>query len=309
LRDAAADAAAAVTVTWRTTTMAKESIILELNTETDWDGVSPTTLSRDDAVVTGQRYYKFNVVGPHGVIASDLGGLFSPVSAKLIGIASSSWNPESKARVIASDANGSFRQEITLKPTVQHLMFYPGDKLALLTKDGGRGQIALSVNEMSEADSVQWGLQHECYSMPTRFRIVRETGTAFAPNLPTTWQPAFTYDPITGLMVSIDNGTGVIPSYALTLYPRFQGGYVSVRYAGHSGDGKLHVVDNPTRKSWVAESSMTDVKWSSVQFISHDDGIALEATPAVAGQRLVCDIEVALVHPSNRLAGRFAEGK
>jgi hypothetical protein len=84
--------------------MAKESIILELNTETDWDGASLTDLNRDDAIVTGQRYYKFNIAGPHGVLAADLGGLFSPVSAKLVGIATSSWNPESKARVIASDA-------------------------------------------------------------------------------------------------------------------------------------------------------------------------------------------------------------
>jgi hypothetical protein len=53
---------------------------------------------------------------------------------------------------------------------------------------------------------------------------------------------------------------------------------------------------------------MPDVKWSHVQFISHDDGIALEATAGVAGQPLVCDIEVALVHPGNRLAGRYQGG-
>lgn len=288
--------------------MSKESIILELNTETDWDGASLTTLNRDDAIVTGQRYYKFNVTGPHGILAADLGGLFSPVSAKLIGIAYSSWNPESKVRVIASDATSSFRQEITLKPAIQHVMVYPGDRLAFVTKDGGRGQVVLSVNEMTEADSVQWALQHEGYVMPTRFRIVRETGTAFAPSLMTTWQPVFTYDPGTGLMVANDTGLGVIPAQTLTLYPRFQGCYVSIRYAGHNNNGKLHMVDNQTRKAWAAESGMTDVKWSKVQFISHDDGIALEATPAVVGQIMVCDIEVALVHPGNRLAGRFAGG-
>jgi hypothetical protein len=37
--------------------------------------------------------------------------------------------PESKARVIASDATGSFRQEITLKPAIQYVMVYPGDRL------------------------------------------------------------------------------------------------------------------------------------------------------------------------------------
>ena len=288
--------------------MATEALTLELNTETDWDGASLTTLSRDAATVTGQRYYKWNLTGPHGVLAPDLGGLFSPVSVKLVGIAYSSWNPESKGRVLASDATGSFRQELTLKPTIQYITMYPNDRLALLTRDGGRGQIVLVVNELSEQEAVAWGLGHGPFCMPTRFRIVRATGTAFAPNLATGWQPAFTYDPTTGILVATDDNTGVIPSTSLCLYPRFQGCYVTIRYAGSNADGKLHIVDNPTRKSWVADTAMVDVKWSTVQFISHDDGIALEATPAVAGQKLVCDIEVALVHPGNRLAGRYQGG-
>jgi hypothetical protein len=109
-------------------------------------------------------------------------------------------------------------------------------------------------------------------------------------------------------MTAHDNGTGVIPATSLCLYPRWQGCYVSIRYAGSNADGKLHIVDNLTRKSWVAETAMADVKWSKVQFVSHDDGIALEATPAVAGQPMVCDIEVAPVHPGNRLAGATRGG-
>lgn len=287
--------------------MANESIILELNAETDWDGATLTTLRRDDAIVTGQRYYKFNIAGPHGTLAADLGGLFSPVSAKLVGIAYSSWNPESKGRVIASDSNGSFRQEITLKPAIQYVAVYPGDRLSFLTKDG-RGQIVLSVNEMNEQDSLEWGARHEPYVMPTRFRIIRPTGVAFAPNLTIEWQPTFDYDASNGILTTSDNNTGVIPATSLCLYPRWQGCYVTVRYAGSNGEGKLHMVDNLTRKPWVAESSMVDVKWSTVQFVSHDDGIALEAAPVGPGQRLVCDLEVALVHPGNRLAGRYQGG-
>ena len=288
--------------------MAKESIILELNAETDWDGVTLTTLNRDDAIVTGQRYYKFNIAGPHGTLAADLGGLFSPVSAKLVGIAYSSWNPESKGRVIASDATGSFRQEITLKPAIQYVAVYPGDRLSFLTKDDGRGQIVLSVNEMNEQDAVEWGLRHEPYVMPTRFRIIRTTGVAFAPVLNSGWQPNFTYNASNGILTAVDNGTGVIPATSLCLYPRWQGCYVSIRYAGSNADGKLHMVDNLTRKAWVADTAMADVKWSTVQFVSHDDGIALEATPAVAGQLMVCDLEIALVHPGNRLCGRYQGG-
>ena len=288
--------------------MAKESIILELNAETDWDGATLTTLNRDDAIVTGQRYYKFNIAGPHGVLAADLGGLFSPVSAKLVGIAYSSWNPTSLGRVLASDAAGSFRQEITLKPAIQYVAVHPGDRLSFFTQDGGRGQIVLTVNEMNEQDAVEWGLRHEPYVMPTRFRIIRQTGTAFAPNLTSLWQPTFTYDSNTGILTTTDNNTGVIPATSLCLYPRWQGCYVSVRYAGSSGNGKLHMVDNTTRKSWTSDTAMVDVKWSTVQFVSHDDSIALEATAAVAGQPMVCDIEIALVHPGNRLCGRYQGG-
>lgn len=284
-----------------------EAMILELNSDSDWDGVSPTTLNRDDAVVTNQRYYKFNVTGPHGVLAPDLGGLFSPTSVKLVGIAYNFWNPTAKARVIGSDATGAFRQEVTLRPEVQFVTLFPGDKLSIVTKDA-RVQVVLVVNEMNEHESLTWGLNHEPSAIPTRFRIIRQTGTAFAPNLNTVWQPAFTFDSSTGLMVVADDTTGAIPSTSFTLAPRHQGYYVSLRYAGSNADGKVHIVDNSTRKSWIAQTVLTDGMWSKVQYISHDDNVALEATPAVAGQIMVCDIEVAPVEADSRLRARYLGG-
>ncbi|HUR49168.1 MAG TPA: hypothetical protein VMY88_06515 [Acidimicrobiales bacterium] len=287
--------------------MANESIILELNAESDWDGVSATTLSRDDAVVTGQRYFKFNIVGLHGILPADLGGLFSATSVKLIGIAHNFRNPGAKARVIASDSNGSYRQEVTLRPDVQFITLFPGDKLAILTKDT-QVQIVLVVNEMNEAESVRWGLAHEPTATPTRFRIIRQTGVAFAPALNNVWQPAFTFNQATGVMVVTDDSVGVIPSTSLCLFPRHEGCYVSLRYSASNADGKVHIVDNETRKSWIAEAALPDVRWSQVQYIGHDDNIALEATAAVAGQKMVCDIEVAPVQADSRLRARYQEG-
>lgn len=284
-----------------------ESIILELNAESDWDGTSETAFKRDDGAVTNQRYYKFDIEGPHGVLPADFGGLFSPVSVKLVGIAYSAWNPGAKARVIASDATGSYRQEITIKPQVQFVTLFPNDRLSLLTKDT-RVQVTLIVNEMSEAESVKWGLRHEPSAGTTRFRIIRTTGTAFAPALTTVWQPVFNYDEATGLMVAADNGTGAIPSTSLCLFPRSRGCYVSVRYAGSNADGKVHMHDNETKKSWIAESALPDVKWSKVQYICNDDGLALEATPAAAGEKMVCDIEVAPVEIESRLRARYMGG-
>jgi len=284
-----------------------EAMILELNSDSDWDGTSPTTLNRDNAEVTNQRYYKFTVTGPHGVLAPDLGGLFSPTSVKLIGIAYNFWNPTAKARVVTTDTTGAFRQEVTLRPEVQFVTLFPGDKLSIVTKDS-RVQVVLFVNELNERESVDWGLKHEPSALPTRFRIIRQTGTAFAPNLVTGWQPAFTFDSSTGLMVVSDDGTGAIPSTSLSLYPRHQGCYVSLRYSGSNADGKVHIVDSATRKSWIAQTALTDGMWSKVQYISHDDNVALEATPAVAGQIMVCDIEVAPVQVDSRLRARYLGG-
>jgi hypothetical protein len=284
-----------------------ESITLEINAEGDWDGSTEVELNRDNAVVTSRRYYKFNLNGPHGVLRADLGGLFSPVSMKLVGVGYSSWNPESKGRIIASDATGSFRQEITLKPAMQFVVMYPGDKLAFSTQDE-RGQLVLVVNELNEAEAVKWGLGHQPFVMPTRFRIIRHTGAAFVPNPTTTWQPDFGYDPNSGVLVASDDGSGAIPASSLCLYPRWQGCYVSARFAGSDGVGRLRIVDNLTRNSWQVPGTPEDVRWSAAAYISHDDLIALEAAPAVPGEMMVCDIEVSLVFPGNRLAGRYQEG-
>lgn len=288
--------------------MARESTIIELNAESDWNGNSDTMLNRDDAIVTGQRQYRLNITGPHGRLPADLGGLFSPVSAKLVGVAYSSWSPESKARVVAADSAGTIRQEITLRPAFQYVALQPGDRLSLLTRDGGRGQMVLSVNEMNEQDAVAWGLRHEPYPLPTRLRILRPAGAAFVPDLGATWQPVFIYDDNTGLLTATDTGIGVLSIASLGLYPRGQGCYVSIRYARSSGDGKLHMVDNLTRASWAAQTAMVDVQWSKVQYVSHDDGIALDATPAVVGALMTCDLEITPVYPGNRLCGRYEGG-
>jgi len=285
--------------------MALEAIILELNADSDWDGMSTTALSRDDAVVTGQRYYQFNISGAHGIIGADLGGLFSPVSAKLIGVANSSWNPQSKARVLTPD--GTFRQEITLKPTVQYLVMYPNDRLGFLTVEG-RGPIYVSANEMNEADAIAWGLRHEPFVMPTRFRIIRQAAASFVLSTGTLWKPSFSYNQSSGVLSADDDGNGMIPSGSLCLYPRFQSCYVSVRFAGAKDNSKVHLVENITRRTHIVEASLNDVKWSKVFRVGHDDGIALEATAAAGVTTMVCDIEASLVHPGDQLRGRFERG-
>lgn len=285
-----------------------EPIVIELNKETDFDGASPIALTRDDFTVSGQRYYKASVPGPGGLIASDLFGLFQGASPKLVGLASSSFNPQSVARVISSDATGTMREEIDLTPYVQHVLVFPGDKLAIRTMDGGRVQVILVVNELNEGENVQYALGHETYAQWRRFRILRETGVPFAPT-GADWRPTFVFDPVTNILLSNDNGVGPIPASDLSLYPRHQGVFIAVRYSGNGAvAGKLHLVDGATRQSRAVQTDLTTVLWSKVQFVSHDDLLAFEASPDVAGARLAVDIEVVRVQPGDRLRGRYQGG-
>ena len=287
-----------------------EPLYIELNKDGDFDGVSPMPQSRDDFTVSGQRYYKTNVSGPAGVIDSTLFGLFSDASPKLVGFAGSSFNPQSIARVLASDPLNSIREEIQLTPYVQHVLVFPGDRIALLTQEGGRAQVVLIVNELNEGDNVQYALGHETFAQVRRLRFIRETGVPFAPN-PTgvPWAPNFVFNPSSGLLVTNENNIGPIPTSQLSLYPRHQGVYLTVRYAGNGAvGGKLHLIDTETREAREVESALTKVLWSRVLFVSHDDMIGLEAAPAVAGARLVADIEIVRVFPGDRLRGRYEGG-
>ena len=282
-----------------------EPIVIELNKATDFDGTSPIALTRDDFTVSGQRYYKASVSGPGGLIAGDLFGLFQGASPKLVGLASSSFNPQSVARVISSGAMGMMREEIDLTPSVQHVLVFPGDKLAIRTSDGGRVQVVLVVNELNEGENVQYALGHGTYTQWRRFRILRETGVPFMPT-GAEWRPTFVFDPISNILMSSDDGVGPIPASDLSLYPRHQGVFISVRYSGNGAvAGKLHLVDGATRQSRAVQTDLTTVLWSKVQFVSHDDFIALEASPDVVGARLAVDIEVVRVQPGDRLRGRY----
>ena len=287
-----------------------EPLYIELNKGSDFDGATPMLQTRDSFTVSGQRYYKTNVPGPAGVIDSTIFGLFSNASPKLVGFAGSSFNPQSVARVLASDPLNSVREEIQLTPYVQHVLVFPGDRIALLTREGGRAQVVLVVNELNEGDNVQYALGHETFAQVRRLRFIRESGVPFTPNLNAApWQPSFTFSPLSGLLTTNENTTGPIPTSELSLYPRHQGVYLTVRYAGNGAvPGKLHLVDAETRQARVVQSDLTAVLWSQVLFVSHDDMIALEANPDNVGGKLVADIEVVRVFPGDRLRGRYEGG-
>ena len=284
-----------------------EPFFIVLNKEGDFDGVTPMTQTRDAFTVSGQRYYRLSLSGPAGVIDSTIFGLFSDASPKMVGLAGSSFNPQTVAQILSSDPSNTMREEIDLTPVVQHVVMFPGDRLALRTMEGGRAQVVLSVNELNEADNVQYALGARPFAQTRRLRFIRETGIPFAPNLNgSPWQPRFVFNPLSSLLITQGNNVGPIPASELCLYPRHQGCYVSVRYSGNGAvAGKLHIVDAETRQSRIVQANLTAVRWSKAQFVSHDDMIAFEAAPDVAGSKLVADVEVVRVFPGDRLRGRY----
>jgi len=286
--------------------MTAEPIHFTLIKEGDFDGTSPMTLTRKDFEARADRWFLKNFAGTAGIIDGDFFGFFSLLSPKLVAVLGTTYNPRSRLRVVASNPVNAIRREINLTPFPQYVLLFPGDRLALLTDDGGRAQVDLSVNELTEPEAIASGLMAEKKTFIHRFRIIRTTAFQPSPTSPS-WQPVFQWDPQSNILVTNDEGVGPIPVTNLCLQPRFDSCYVSIRYSGMSpGTGKLYIVDKEERNAWQAQGNLVNVRWSRVQFISNDDHIALETPPPLAGKRVLVDIEVSKVGPEGRLAGRYA---
>jgi hypothetical protein len=141
-----------------------EPSVIELNKDGDFDGVSPMhadprRLHRlRAALLQGQRA---RTGGPHRLDA--LRAVLSDASPKLVGLASSSFNPQSVARVISVGPDGhDARGDRPDAPTCSTCSSSRAtDRLAITHMEGGRAQVVLIVNELNEGDNVQYALGHE----------------------------------------------------------------------------------------------------------------------------------------------------
>lgn len=166
-------------------------------------------------------------------------------------------------------------------------------------------ELSLTINELTEGDHMAWALAHPPAPTHTRLKIIRQQGSFVATNTGQ-WNPNFAWDPVSCVLVLNDNlNNAPIPISALSPFPRQLGTLFSLRYSGSAGDGKLHILENESRKPWEAQAALPDGRWSRVQYAAHDDLILLEASPNPAGGPLVCDIELVRVEPGDRLRGRF----
>ena len=289
-----------------------EPLTFKITSPGNFLGFVPMSLIRDNFTIQGGRFYAASLLAPAGIVPADFFGFFAPESTKLVGVAFTSLNPTSLVAVM--DSAGRLREQVNLTTAFQYVVLHANDRLAIATTDatvlGGATEIMLVVNEMSEAEHVEWALAHPPMPHHTRLRIIRPSGAAFVPN-PTgaSWEPPFVWDPSTNILEATDDlGNGPIPIPKLCPYPKHFGCFVSIRYANKlPTTGRLYIVDKVTRDFWRT-GLIPNVRWSRVQYVSHDDHIALEATVAPAGGKLVCDIEVVRVEPQDRQRGRYANG-
>jgi hypothetical protein len=286
-----------------------EVSLIRLIKSSDFDGTTPITLTRDNFAVSGQRNYVATLVGPAGTIGADFFGIFSPESAKVVGVAFTTSNPRSVVRVI--DSSNRPRDQISLTPFFQYLLVNPGDRLAVFSSEAVVTgpvpvELTLAVNELTEAQHVDWAIAHPpAIHQHTRFRIVRRGD--FTPAMAAApWTPNFFWNPTQSYFEARDDlNQGPIAISTLSPFMRMYGTLYSVRYSNSNNDGKLVVVENQTRAFHEAQVNIQNVRWSRVTYLSHDDLIILSATAAPAGGDMVVDIETVSVEPGDRLRGRY----
>jgi len=289
--------------------MASEPIAFRIDSMVDWDGVSPVGLQRSDFKVYDQRYYVGLIEAPAGTFTADFFGVFSALTPKLVGVASSSSNPMSVLRVVSAEDPDVFRDEVELSPRMVHVPVFPGDRLSVVTHEGGGSSLEFVVTELSDREHIELATVAAPRPVGRRIRIIRTGGSGFTHEPTTeTWKPAMMWDASLGTLVAHEVVNGVIPARDLCMSPRAEGCYVSVRFSGLGvGEGQLLVADGHLREASMVQGGLKNGEWSKVAFLGRDDLLGLSSS-VPQGAAVVCDIEVARVAPGERLRERYARG-
>ncbi len=287
-----------------------EPRLIKLSKAGDYDGSSTVlAIPRNDLVqIAGGRVYTATAPAVGSVVPADFFGIFSEESPKLVGVAFSSENPRSVARVL--DPSGRVREEMNLSREYQYVLMHAQDRLGLSTFESSPAHVPttelfLEVNELSERDHMRWALAHPPQYVHTRLRLQRRIGFVESLTAPP-FLPNFTWDAANNFLLSTDPADGPIPIGHLSQFPRRFGTLVSIRYSNSNNDGKVTTVDLATRAPFQLQTGLEDGRWSRTFYLAHTDMLSLSATVNPAGgPQVVCDIELMRVEPGDRLSGRY----
>ncbi len=289
--------------------MSSEPHTFHIESELDFDGETPFTQTLSDFTPNrpNGRIHRLSVTSAFGVMDSTCFGLLSDESPKQVGVASKFNNPTSKARVYPGDDPDSFRRELDLTPDLQYVTMYPGDKLAIVTKDNGRTHVTIVVNELSESDHMALAIHKPPSLHWRRYRIIRQSPTGFKPAVnQDAWRPNFLFDRGSNLLVAHEVGQGPIPLEAFCSYPAFAGCLVRARFANVE-EGRLLIVEPLVRDRRLVEK-VESMVWTKVGWVSHDDHIALRSSDPSSGDTTICDLMIAKINAEDALQGLYNNG-
>jgi len=225
--------------------MASEPYTFVISSDIDFDGLTPFEATRND-FTTGadSRLYTMHIDQAYGQIDSTFFGSLKGERPKLVGVSAKFNNPFSVARVIPHDDPDGFRTELDLTPEMQYVPMYAGDKLAILTRDGGRTSITLVVNEMAEAEHMRYAVAKPPALHWRRYRIIRNDPSGFKAGFnQNIWEPSFVFDRTDHVLTASEVSSGPIPLRTFCTYPEFAGCLVRARFANIQDKGHMHVVE------------------------------------------------------------------
>ncbi len=257
-----------------------------------FDGTTPISGtiggSNSDFTISNRTYTR--TLDGGGLVPADFWGLFSADSPKVVGISARTRNPHDLARVVSGGAFDQFREQVDLRPIVQHVIMYPGDDLALLTVERGI-PVELLVQPLSESDHVDWSKRYGMLGRTRRYRITRGDQSGWQPGanpppLALTWG----WNATTGINEATVTTQGVFPLSSF-FESVVEGVEAWVRVSG-AGAIILRVREGgPNGAVQDINTNLGEGNWSERIHLGFDDLIQIETGDPPAGKTVQVDIE------------------
>ena len=270
-----------------------EPLVFQLGNETQWDGVTEVTLTRND-FDTNQRHYK--ATAPNGgAIKGDFFGLLSPTTSKLVSVAANTLDPRVRASVTPEFFPDRERGRVDLTPVYQSMLMSSTDVLRIISLDGdvGTREITIIVNELSEAEAVRVASQLRPETRMLRHRITRgdELGFTMAVDSPLL-ASSFSYNLSLDYLTATTTGQGYVSIKELT-HPTSGGAYVWVRFTGlGAGSGEVYLVDPRSNDHKSVQAGLQSPLWSEPIWLAREDRLAFRSDAPMAGKQAAIEFEV-----------------
>ena len=267
-----------------------EAITIVLTNAGGWDGSTPVTLTRNDFAVEGGRVYKADIAAG-GVIPSDLFGLFTKNSPKIVSVAVNSTSPLSLLAV-GHLSGGPDRESVNITARFQRVLMGPEDVLRINTQTRA-ARLTMLINDLGEQDSFLYEKEeHRPVDRTRRYVITKTDGLALGHG-----STAYSIDPaydenLRFFLVNIQgDGCFQIRDFIDT---ESEGCYVWAYGLGFGAAGTMAMFqyDVRTNEFFSLQGGVAPVRWTDPRWFGYDDRFAFSSTDPTVGVncRLVIEI-------------------